>query len=322
MSQETLFRAEAPVLFSLTVGENGRANFAAYREILEDLRGDGLIRLGPGVIKLTRMGSVAKYRNVFNYVERNQGLFRKSDCQSFEGDSRKYQRGDSYKNLHVRRTLRSLIKAGKSAQQVSIDDLRVRRTSLNRRCLVALAMDHSWSMARCRKLQYAKDSAAGLIFAVKRNYDQIALVAFSDNAIVLSPPGRHYERAIEQATRLRPDGETNMAKALLKTRILLSAAGNNFLKHSIIITDGVPTSESPAATRRELEHMVFNEVSKMRKKGITVSVICIRDELEETDTALSRKIACIGRGSFSLVNTHGMLDQVLRDYSGVKLREA
>jgi hypothetical protein len=59
----------------------------------------------------------------------------------------------------------------------------------------------------------------------------------------------------------------------------------------------------------------------MRKIGITISVVCIRDELEENDTALARKIALLGRGYFRLVSTQELLDQLLQDYSDVKLKE-
>ena len=104
--------------------------------------------------------------------------------------------------------------------------------------------------------------------------------------------------------------------------MLFSKTGNNYLKHSIIITDGIPTSSCSDVTRTELEGRILLEVRKMRKTGITVSVICIRDELEENDTSLARKMASIGRGSFSLVNTQDLLDHILRDYSNTRSMQA
>ena len=94
------------------------------------------------------------------------------------------------------------------------------------------------------------------------------------------------------------------------------------IKHLIIITDGIPTSEIEGITRKELENNIMTEAAKMRKMKITISVICIRDELEENDFSLANKIASIGRGSFSLVRTQDLLNQMLADYSGIKLREA
>ena len=56
----------------------------------------------------------------------------------------------------------------------------------------------------------------------------------------------------------------------------------------------------------------------MRKMGITISVICIRDELEENDSSQARRIASLGRGAFKLVNATELMQKTLEDYSNIK----
>lgn len=322
VGQESLFKPEAPTLMTQTLNKDKRTDFTIFKKILDDLQDKGFIRLKSDSIQFTRSGSLIKYKNVFSYVERAYPkFFNDKWTASSSDDDRRFQSGDSYKNLHVRRTLRTLLKKRKDLTQASREDLRIKRVLFSKKCLVILALDHSWSMARSKKLQYVKDSAAGLVFAVKRNRDKIALIAFSDEAVVLSQPTGQHGLLIEKISQLRPEKETDIADALIKTRMLFSKAGSDCLKHSIIITDGIPTSNSQDVTREELESRILLEVRKMRKMGITVSVICIRDELEENDTSLARKITSIGRGSFSLANAHDLLDQILRDYSDMKSRQ-
>lgn len=320
VGQESLFRPEAPTLMSQTLNEDKKTDFTIFKKILNDLQAKGFIRLKPDGIQFTRMGSMVKYKNIFSYVERTYPKFFSDrwTSSSKSDDDRRFHCGDSYKDLHVRRTLRTLVKKKKDVKQASREDMRIKKILFNKKFMVVLALDHSWSMARSKKIQNVKDSAAGLVFAVKRNRDKIALIAFSDEAVVLSPPTNQHGSLIEKISRLRPEKETNIAEAFIKTRMLFSKTGRDYLKHSIVITDGIPATNCHDVTREELESKIFLEVRKMRKMGITVSVICIRDELEENDTSLARKIASIGKGSFSLVNTHDLLNRILRDYSDIK----
>ena len=323
VAQASLFKAEMPVLLSQSLNEEKKADFTIYQEILNGLKRRGLISFKAGSVYLTRTGSSAKYKDIFSYTERIYPEFFKieRDYVSHSGDIRKYQQGDKYQSLHVRRTLRNLVRKKINADQVSRRDLYVNKTSANMNCVVTLALDHSWSMARSKKLHYAKDAAAGLVFAVKTNNDKMALIAFSDKAIILSPPTKQYGLLIEQITRLRPENETNIVDTLMKSRTVFSASAGCLLKHLIFITDGIPTSAVQGITRKELENEILSEVRKMRKAGVAISVICIRDELEETDSTLAQKIASMGKGSFSLVSTQDLLNQVLRDYASMKSKE-
>jgi Mg-chelatase subunit ChlD len=323
IGQDSLFRAEAPTLLSLTMNEENKPDFKIYREMLNDFQQKRIISMRSGTIRFTRLGSFLRYMNTFNYIEHTyRQIFRnKTNYSSSSGDIRKYRRGDRYRDLHLRRTLRNAVKSKKTTYQITRRDLRIKKTSLKESCLVVLALDQSWSMARSRKMQYAKDAAVGLISALKINGDRSALIAFSDQATILSPPTDQYTLLIEKITHLRPENETNIADTLLKTRKIFSSVRSNLLQHLFIITDGIPTSTSANVTRKDLECKIIHQLLEMRKTGITISIICIRDELEEHDTALARKIAQVGRGTFSLVSTKKLLNQILKDYADMKSKK-
>ena len=324
VAQVSLFKAEMPVLMSHSLNEEKKADFTIYQRILDDLKRRGLIDFREGGVNLTKAGCIAKYRDIFSNTKRMYPAFVNSEKNylSHAGDTRKYLQGDKYQSLHVRRTLRNLVRKKRDADQVSRRDLYVNNTYANKNCVVTLALDHSWSMARNKKLHYAKDAAAGLVFALKRNNDKMALIAFSDTAALLSPPTRQYGLLIEQITRLRPENETNIVDTLMKSRTVFRAGAGGFLKHLIFITDGIPTcAPQEDSTRKELEERILCEVGRLRKAGVAVSVICIRDDLEENDSTLARKVALMGKGSFSLVRTQDLLAQVLRNYAGMKSKD-
>ncbi|VAX21249.1 hypothetical protein MNBD_NITROSPINAE04-780, partial [hydrothermal vent metagenome] len=197
-------------------------------------------------------------------------------------------------------------------------DLRVENSSVNREFQLAVAVDHSWSMGRNRKLQSAKDAAAGLVFAARKNGDKIALIGFSDTASIHSPLSKKYSALIDKVNRFRPDYETNIADALVKASAVFKGSKSDGVKHLIIISDGIPTTQTGFDDSASLARAISREIGKMRKMSVTISVICIRDELEENDSTQARKIASLGRGAFKLVNSAELLKKTVEDYSGVR----
>lgn len=320
VGRDSLFGSETPTLLAYTITEGKEADFEKYKGLLDDLQQRGLIYLKPGTIKFTRLGSFVKYSKIFSYIQKTYPQFFKVERKYVQpsGDIRKYRRGDRYTTLHVKRTLRNIVKKRKSTHQIMNEDLRMRELSKEKRCLVLLAIDHSWSMARSKKLHYAKEAVAGLVFAAKNNRDQTALIAFSDRARILSLPSKQYGQLLEKLTHLRPENETNIADTLVKSRKIMSSSTGNTLKHLIILTDGIPTSEIDGVTRNQLESQILCESRKLKKMGVRISVVCIRDEFEENDHSLAGKIASIGKGTLSLMRTQDLLNQMLRGYANVK----
>jgi len=320
ISRDTLFRPEAPTLLALTVKDGGDPDFSKYKNIMSNLEKHGLTRLENGEVKLTRKGAAVRFKDVFDIIERKHlyAIRKKQMGDPLSSDSRKYRTSDSYKSVHIRRTLRNISKKRINRKDISSSDLRVVDSSFNRDFQLAIAVDHSWSMGRNRKLQSAKDAAAGLVFAARKNNDKIGLIGFSDMASIHSPLSRRYSALIDKINRFRPDYETNIADALVKASAVFNGSKSGGVKHLIIISDGIPTTQTGFEDSASLTGAISREIGKMRKMGVTISVICIRDELEENDSTQARTIASLGRGAFKLVNAAELLQKTVEDYSGVK----
>ncbi|HEB72664.1 MAG TPA: VWA domain-containing protein [Nitrospirae bacterium] len=320
ISRDTLFRPEAPTLLALTVKDGGDPDFSKYKNIMSNLEKHGLTRLENGEVKLTRKGSAVRFKDVFNIIERKHlhAIRKKRRDDPLSSDSRKYRNSDSYKSVHVRRTLRNIVKKQINLQDISSADLRVENSSVNREFQLAVAVDHSWSMGRSRKLQSAKDAAAGLVFAARKNGDKIALIGFSDTASIHSPLSKKYSALIDKINRFRPDYETNIADALVKASAVFNRSKSGGIKHLVIISDGIPTTQTGFENAGSLTRTIAGEIGKMRKMGVTISVICIRDELEENDSAQAREIASLGRGAFKLVDSAELMRKTVEDYSSVR----
>ncbi len=320
ISRDTLFRAEAPRLFALSRDARGRPDYQRYRRALEELKGRGLVRMDPEGVTLTPYGSRVRFKSLLKDIEkqlsRTQSRRRMSD--SVSADSRTYRRGDRYRDVHTRRTMRHLVKRGRPVSEARAGDLRVKDVPHSKKFRLVLAVDHSWSMARSKKLQYAKEAAAGLIYAAAGKRDQVAFIGFSDEAVILSPLSRNYGYLLSRIVLLRPKNETNIADALRKAAAVTRRSAGGGVTHVIVITDGVPTSLDATRTRRDLGDAIIAQTERMRKAGITVSVICIRDDLEEASFEQAMGIAEVGRGSFSLVNAEDLMNQMLKDYTSLE----
>ncbi len=317
--EHSVFRVEAPLLWTLTLNEKGKADFTIYSRLLQDLSEQGLIEIRSGGVDLTVRGSAVRYRDVFRQAERTlASVFRRPRERTLiTADTRQYRRGDSYRDLHRTRTLRNLVRRYGTGEDASRSDLMIREFSGGRPGIVALALDHSWSMGRSRKLQCAKEATAGLAWAARRSRDRMALIAFSDRATVLTPPTLHYNTIIGKATRLRPDSGTNVKDALTQARRVFQTT-RQMTRHLVLITDGIPTSREADVTRDGLEQEVMAEARRLRAMGALISVLCIRDELEEQDPSLALRLARIGRGSFRAVRTRDLAEEVVREYAAVK----
>ncbi len=316
ISRDTLFRAEAPRLFGLSLDTRGRPDYQRYRRALEELKERGLVRVDDEGVTLTPYGTRVRFKNLLGNIEKQllRTRSRRRMADSVSADSRKYQRGDRYTDLHTRRTMRNLVRKGRPVSEAHAEDLRVKDVARSTQFRLVLAIDHSWSMARSKKLQYAKEAAAGLIYAAAGKRDQVAFIGFSDEAVILSPLSRNYAYLLSRIVLLRPKNETNIGDALRKAAAVIRGSGAAGVSHVIVITDGVPTSLDATRTRKNLGDAINAQTKRMRKRGITVSVLCIRDDLEEATLEQARQIAEVGRGSFNLVRAEDVMHQMLKDY--------
>jgi len=134
-----------------------------------------------------------------------------------------------------------------------------------------------------------------------------------------------YETPIDLAARQRLRQQLKLPASGLvvgtMARLVKSKGVDQFIesaRHVIIITDGVPTGLGTGASLESLGRDVLGEAMKLRMMGASLGVILIRDELEEHDTSLARKLAAVGAGGLSVVNAAGLLDETIREYADAR----
>ena len=254
-----------------------------------------------------------------------------------KAEVRRYKRGDVYRDISIRHTLKEMIKQGKTLDDIGRREFRAFDKKPGAQLDIVLCVDVSASMKEQAKLRYAKLALSGLAKAALEKRDRVGIVAFSNVGNVVTPLTDDYRIIVDSVIRLRADQYTNIGNGLSHARnmLLRDKSGNN--KYIILITDGQPNAAIAAAMRAEeqlgkeriREHYplpedalrgtqrrgvdwkakeqlgtrhAIAEARKTRDKNIKVSVLLIthRDELGEWT---ARKIAQIGRGKFYCVKT-------------------
>ena len=160
---------------------------------------------------------------------------------------------------------------------------------------VALVIDRSNSMAESRKLQYAL-AAARWVVDNMADGDTLSIVAFGDQATVLSPAGRVVNKpfVFHRLDEIAPSGYTNLSAGLLEGIAQVMAGDSNEVKQVLLLTDGL-------ANRGETDPTVLRRIAeRARARGIGVSTMGVGTEFSES---LLADIATAGGGRYTYVNT-------------------
>ena len=261
----------------------------------------------------------------------------KKEHEIEKAEVRRYKRGDVYRDISIRHTLKEMIKHGKTLDDIGRREFRAFDKKPSAQLDIVLCVDVSASMKEQAKLRYAKLALSGLAKAALEKRDRVGIVAFSNVGNVVTTLTDDYRAIMDSVIRLRADQYTNIGNGLMHARnmLLRDKSGNN--KYIILITDGQPNAAISAAMKGEEEsgnergrelyplpggslqgdqrrggdwktkeqlgtkHAIV-EARKTRDRDIKVSVLLIthQDELGEWT---ARKIAQIGRGKYYCVKT-------------------
>ncbi len=248
-------------------------------------------------------------------------------------DVRKYQRGDSYKDMAVRETIRDAIRMGR--KNVGRENLYVYEREPERRDLViegnldvVVVLDLSGSMAYGDKLWYAKQAVVVMTIIAERYGNRVGVVGFRDLSTEVAEFGSGRNVTIAKVANLLPRGGTNIAAGIRRGIDLLKAQpeggngakgkrGEHRRKQMILLTDGDATHPKPKQFAAEYARRCARLAAR---QGIGISVVCIGKQDEPSQVGrsynpeLARQLAEIGGGSLFFVRD-------MRDLSAIFVSE-
>ena len=261
-------------------------------------------------LKLTEraysLASIKLYLDELNNM-RAKGIIgyrinRKESHYGSQKDYRDYKKGDRYKDLALKRTIKKTIRRGHS--RINKEDLSVFDREARGKVYIIYALDASGSM-KGNKIDLCKKAGIALAYQAINENDKVGLLVFGSEVTNQIRPTSDFDFVLKEIAKIYPKKETDIASTILKSIELFP--DENVTKHLIILTDGMPTiGENP-------EQETVNATSVARYAGITVSVIGINLSKEGED--LARSITETGDGNLYIVKNLENLDNiVLEDY--------
>lgn len=234
------------------------------------------------------------------------GLFG-SKKKSFFGfgdvvDFRNFRKGDSYKDVEVRKSVLSAVR--RSHLSLSFSDLKSKVRKSKSSLSVVYALDASASM-RGEKIAMAKKAGIALSFKAVEEKDSVGLLVFNQDISKEIRPCSDFRFLLENIVCAKAVSQTNFALMLKKSVELFSEIKEN--KHLIVITDALPT------VGMNPEKDALDAVSLAKSNEISVSLVGIN--LDDKGKAFAERIVEVGEGRLYLASNIDDLDLiVLEDY--------
>jgi Mg-chelatase subunit ChlD len=308
-----------------------KVDYEKLKVILHQLQEEGRLKLSTeGQLRFT-----LTHRTLDGLLE---GLVQRRDTRMLEqrafkrehetdkSEIRRYRRGDVFRDISMRHTLRRIMRKGKSIDDINYTDLRAFEKKPSNQLDIAVCVDISASMKEGGKLRYAKMAVAELCRAAIEKHDRIGIVAFSNLGDVMVPLTDKITPLLEATMLMRSKQFTNIGNGLATARRMLQKSRKENPKYIILITDGEPNAAlsddiegsdyysriaefsrgTDMATKRAMgaQH-ALREAAQTSRSHIKISVVYIDPGEEGADESekVAREIARIGGGRFQLVKT-------------------
>lgn len=229
-------------------------------------------------------------------------VHKKSSPYGTKDEIRPYRKGDRYKDIAVRRTIKTAIRRGHG--KINIEDIRSFDRQSKGSISVIYAIDASGSM-RGRKIEAAKKAGIALAYKATSSNDKVGLIVFGTEVKEKVSPTLDFPKLLKKISSIRASKETNMTESIKQSIDLFG--DEKTTKHLIIISDALPT------IGKEPEREVIETIHNAQSNGITVSIAGIN--LDNKGSKLAQKIAEIGKGRFYVVRDVKNMNQIiLEDY--------
>lgn len=220
-------------------------------------------------------------------------------------DVRQYKRGDRYKDIAIKRSLKTAIRRGHS--ELAKDDLRTFERESKGQCYIIYALDASGSM-KGKKIGSCKKAGIALAYKAISNKDKVGIIVFGEDIKSFVEPTDDFSRILKEIVKITASKKTDIVKTI--KRAIEMFPGINVTKHLILLSDAMPTAgEKP-------EEETLEAAGMAESAGITISIIGIN--LNEKGEDLAKKIVEIGRGRlYSIRDLEEMDKIILEDYYSV-----
>ena len=217
-------------------------------------------------------------------------------------DIKKYRRGDRYKDLALKRSIKQAIRHHHA--ELAEEDLQVFRRESKGAIHMIYGLDASGSM-KGKKVETCKKAGVALAFKAIQEHDKVGLIVFGTEVQDTIAPTSDFLQLLHAMTKIRAKNKTNMRDTILKSIELFS--NEDVTKHLILITDAVPTQG--ADPRKE----TLDAAEQAKHAGITISLIGIN--LDKEGESLAQEVTAIGGGKlYSLKQLEDLDRVVLMDY--------
>ena len=277
---------------------------------VEQLRRDGLVGRENNITKKGfELASLNLYIEELKDLEAKglvgERVHKKASHYGDKADIRNYRKGDRYKDISVRGSVKLAIRRGHNS--LLDKDLRVHERESKGQIELIYALDSSGSM-KGKKIDMAKKAGVALAFKAIDSKDKVGLIVFGSEVKEEVKPCLDFNKLLKNISMIRTSKQTDFVKMLERAVLLFSDLDNT--KHLILLSDALPTvGEKP-------EEETLEAVSIARSRGITISLIGIN--LDEKGSSLARKIVEIGEGRLYIVKNLEEMDEViLEEYYSV-----
>jgi Mg-chelatase subunit ChlD len=279
-------------------------------EIIEGLRETGMLNDDLSVSsKGFEMASLVLYTEELDHLVAHGILGEKvHKKQSIYGDKqevRTYKKGDRYKDISIRKSVKTAIRRGHDGLTTS--DLVVHQRESKGQISIIYALDASGSM-KGDKLDMAKKAGVALAYKAIEGRDKVGLIVFGADIKEAVEPTDDFVSLVHKITGIKAAKETNIAKTIAQSIEMFGI--KEMTKHLLILTDALPT------VGQEPEKETVDAVFQAAAADITVSIIGIN--LNDKGKQLAEKIVQIGKGRLYMAKDSGEVDKIiLEDYYSV-----
>jgi len=218
-------------------------------------------------------------------------------------DIRSYHKGDRYKDVAVRRSVKTAIR--RNHKNLVIEDVKIFTRQAKGKISIIYGLDASGSM-KGQKIATCKKAGVALAFKALQEKDDVGLVVFGQKVETAIAPCQDFGILLKSMAKIHPSKETDLAGCIMKS-IHLFPEHDETTKHLLLLTDAMPTvGDDPAKE-------TLAAVEKAVAAGITVSLIGIK--LDEKARDFAQNIVDLGKGNLYVVENLEELDKiVLMDY--------